>query len=369
MDLRRWISGSAREIAFGIGAIATGGAICGGAACGGEELSSEPLPPGSSSSSSSGNLSSNGGPCGEQAITLAIDRTCAGDASSPRDAGICAEPTASCETVCARSRIGNLASCDFGAETLDGGDAGDADAEPSDAATFDGGTSPDVVRCRVTLYCGGRSYDGAAEREAPGVPDQVDLGRAFAEIAELEWTSVTAFERLARALAHHGAPEELVSRAARFADDERRHTSLVAELARAHGGTPDLRAPTGHETTPSLRSLAEENAAEGCVRETLGALVAQVQALRSSSAAVRGVFGAVAEDEARHAELSWDLHAWFLESLAGDDRAHVEAALSRAFASLAQTEPPRLSSEDAGVFGFDAHDHQACVARLGELRA
>ena len=372
MDLRRWISGSAREIAFGIGAIATGSAICGGAACGGEELSSEPLPPpSSSSSSSSGNLSSNGGPCGEREITLAIDRTCAGDASSPRDAGICAEPTASCQTVCARSQSGNIASCDFGAETLDGGDGGDggdADAEPSDAAAIDGGAPPDVVRCRITLYCGGRSYDGAAEREAPGVPP-IDLGRAFAEIAELEWTSVTAFERLARALAHHGAPEELVSRAARFAHDERRHTSLITELAHAHGGTPDLRAPSGHETTPSLRSLAEENAAEGCVRETLGALVAQVQALRSSSASVREVFGAVAEDEARHAELSWDLHAWFLESLSSDDRAHVEASLARAFASLAQTEPPRLSGQDAGVFGFDARDHQACVARLGELRA
>lgn len=383
MRLGEWISKSARQITLGLGAVAAGSAMC-GACDDSTPLQPSPLPPGSSSSSSSGIVStSSGGPCGVREETFSLARpatgeACATDASvgpgTTSDAGVCAEPDASCTEVCARAGMNGVASCDFGADESDAGEAGlDASLDASDAGSSDGGPSPEIVRCRITLYCGGRSYDGAPEDgRFVRVMDRgttETLGETFADIAALEWTSVTAFERLARALAHHGAPPDLVARAKSFADDERRHTELVSGLARAHGGAPRLRAPSGDETLPSLRSLAEENAAEGCVRETLGALVARVQAMRSTAPSIRAVFDVVADEEARHAELSWELHAWFLEALAGEDRAAVEDALAGAMRSLEDTLPPRLSSSDARVFGFGLAEHAACVRRLRSLRA
>jgi hypothetical protein len=135
------------------------------------------------------------------------------------------------------------------------------------------------------------------------------LGRLFAEAAHLEAASVPAFERLAVALAHHGAPAPLRERAVAAAADERRHAALMTALAAEFGGTPatpeiDPIAP------PTLLELARDNAVQGCVGETWAALIARHQADTAELPQIREAMRGLATDETEHAELAWAIDAW-----------------------------------------------------------
>src|SRR5262249_35131396 len=104
------------------------------------------------------------------------------------------------------------------------------------------------------------------------------LGDYFAEMAALEAASVDAFRTLRDELALHRAPRSLRRAAARAARDEVRHARVTASIAKRFGAQP---APV--EVIPSaprpLEAIARENAVEGCVRETFGALIATRQAI------------------------------------------------------------------------------------------
>src|SRR5205814_4301213 len=54
--------------------------------------------------------------------------------------------------------------------------------------------------------------------------------------------------------------------------------------------------------------------AEGCVGETLGALLAAEQLRLASDPEVRRILQRIAKDELRHAELAWTFLAWALRS-------------------------------------------------------
>jgi hypothetical protein len=94
-----------------------------------------------------------------------------------------------------------------------------------------------------------------------------------------------------------------------------------------------------------LLALAEENAAEGCVRETFGAAVAGWQARASADEGVRAAMRAIAADEERHAELAWEVDAWARRRL--DQAAHLtrvrQNAASILAAELAQAASPSLA--------------------------
>jgi hypothetical protein len=187
----------------------------------------------------------------------------------------------------------------------------------------------DQVAC-ITCAVGRRS-DGLMAVE--GARECGPLGDFFARVATLEWASVTAFERLAGELAGLGAPGELVDEARRSADDERRHTRAMGALAERFGAP--VRAPVFTETGKrSLEAIATENAAEGCVRETFGALVATWQARASRDEAVARALREVAADETRHAEFSWALQRWVDGVLDDGARARVRAAREAAAAAL-----------------------------------
>ena len=166
------------------------------------------------------------------------------------------------------------------------------------------------------------------------------IAERLARQAYYEAASVTAFERLAGALERAGAPLTLVRRAHAAADDEARHARLFGELAAKHGATPG--APAYRPEVPSLFELAVENATEGCVRETFGAVVTLHQATHAESEEIRAAFAAIAEDEAEHAALSWELKGWFDTRLNAEQRAHVNAAHDRAVhaARLDAAAPP-----------------------------
>jgi hypothetical protein len=177
------------------------------------------------------------------------------------------------------------------------------------------------------------------------------LGDYFAELALLEGASVDAFLVLRDELRHHGAPRALVRAAERAAEDEVRHARVAGTFARRHGSSPrSFRV----EKRPirSLDEIALENAIEGCVRETFGALVATHQAQKAKSRAVRAAFARIADDETRHAALAWKVAAWLDGKLGEEARAKVREARRSAVDDLAATAhvaPPRDWVDDLGL--------------------
>jgi hypothetical protein len=152
-------------------------------------------------------------------------------------------------------------------------------------------------------------------------------------MAALEAASVHAFERLARELAAHDAPRSLVLRAKRAAGDERRHARVTRALARRFGASvPTIR--VGRGGVRSLAEIAVENAAEGCVRETFGALQATLQGQRAQDPEVRAAMRAIARDETRHAALAWSVARWITPKLTDDERAVVARAHTAAIEAL-----------------------------------
>ena len=151
--------------------------------------------------------------------------------------------------------------------------------------------------------------------------------------AHLETAAVLAFEHLARDLELHGAPTELVDRALRSADDERRHQGAMEALCARRGLVPLPVVASGY-VPRSLEAFAADNAIEGCGRETLGALVALHQAEHADTEDLRAILRDIAEDEVQHAELAWDIAAWLAPRLSGAERGRHDRARRNAVAAF-----------------------------------
>ncbi len=248
-------------------------------------------------------------------------------------------------------------------DAADGGATDAGDAAIADAADHDAGDGacnpgpPDCYRlcpmdvggsfvgtCKVvsdggqTLLecdyyphpCGRRPSGLAATRSRAAMPA---IRRILADAAFLEAASVDAFDILARELASHRAPARLVRAARRARADEVRHARDVGHHARKHGAT--VPAPSvARSASRSLEAIAIENAAEGCVRETYGALLAAWQATAADDAEFRATMEAVAKDEARHAALAWRVAAWAERRLDAGARRRVERARREALRTL-----------------------------------
>jgi hypothetical protein len=177
--------------------------------------------------------------------------------------------------------------------------------------------------------------------ELCSLPEHDQLAAHFARSAELEAASVHAFETLVWELQAHGAPAALLARAVAAGRDEIRHAGAVARLARCYGGRARWPRVARAAAPRSLEAVALENAVEGCVRETYGALIAAHQACSASSRRVRALYARIARDETRHAALSLDVAAWALPQLSAAARTRVATASRRTLAALhASVEAP-----------------------------
>jgi hypothetical protein len=160
-------------------------------------------------------------------------------------------------------------------------------------------------------------------------------GEWFAKMAWNEASAVLAFERMKRELEAHGAPRELIKRAGRSARDETRHTTVACALAERFATVAEL--PRSVDLpVRDLEAIAIENAVEGCVRETYAAVVARYQAASATDSAVGRAMRIVAEDETRHAALSWDLAEWLESKLDVAACARVAEARAEAVKELAR---------------------------------
>ena len=203
---------------------------------------------------------------------------------------------------------------------------------------------------------------GRVPRATEVCPLGTTVAERLARQAYYEAASVVAFERLTFALEAAGAPRELVERSRAAAKDESRHASRFASLAIALGATP---MPLLYEATaPSLFDLAVENATEGCVRETFGALVTLHQAEHAETAEIRAAFASIAEDEAEHAALSWELRAWFDGQLTSEECARVQDAHISAVESARRD---ALSAPDALGLALGLPAPDRALRMLGTL--
>jgi hypothetical protein len=172
-------------------------------------------------------------------------------------------------------------------------------------------------------------------------------GAFFSRPAHLEDASVIAFRRLRGELAALGMKPRLLRDVERAARDEIVHAEITSALSRRFGGrvTP---ARVRRWRRRSVLAIAKENAVEGCVRETFGALVATWQAAHARDRDVRRAMQRIAADETRHAELAARVDAALAPLLDDAGRRELQRARVRTAsalrASLDRDPPPALVS-------------------------
>ncbi len=214
--------------------------------------------------------------------------------------------------------------------------------------------SSEVIREEEDFGCVGRRPAGL-RADAPGRASD-PVGAFFAQIAVLEASAVDAFDVMIDELTGLGAPPALIDAARAAREDEVRHTASMGAIARRYGAEPGTSTFDPIEGRSAL-DIALENAVEGCVRETFGALLGAYQADAARDPEIRAAMREVADDELRHAELSWALAGWLEPRLSEADRARVEEARREAIVALrdeaARTHDPALV-EVAGLPTADA---------------
>lgn len=211
-----------------------------------------------------------------------------------------------------------------------------------------------VVCETVGMPCG-RAHDGL--RPMAPCEHASPVARWLEEAAYLEDASVTSFEILARELEAHGAPVHLVRAAEKSARDEVRHARVMSALAQRHGGRARRSDRSARaRATRSLEEMLRENAVEGCVNETYGALVAWYQAANARDPKVRAAMTPIARDESEHAALAWKIAAWAEKGLDAEARARIDRARATALAELRArigVEPTPWLSEALGIPAAD----------------
>ncbi len=179
--------------------------------------------------------------------------------------------------------------------------------------------------------------EGALRIAALSAPETIraQIGERWAERAQFEHASVASFARFSMALLACGAPPALINASHQAAMDEVRHAQIALAIASAYCETSfnlgqlDIRGAFDSQLT--LVDIAVATVVEGCVGETLAAIEVAESAQCAMKGPVQDALFAIAEDETRHAELSWAFVRWALG--VGDSRLkqQVKAAFVMAF--------------------------------------
>jgi hypothetical protein len=124
------------------------------------------------------------------------------------------------------------------------------------------------------------------------------------------------------------------------AREEVRHARIMGALAGVRAG---VAAPARRRR--SLEEIAVENVREGCVRETFGAAVAQLQARTAADARMQATMASIYPDEERHAELAFAVDTWLRTKLSPDACRRLDEARHVALSELASelTDPVSLA--------------------------
>jgi hypothetical protein len=278
---------------------------------------------------------------------------------------------AACNVVYARDRgwqTGKLDSC-----TLNVSPAASTSASAvSSSASPPGAPAPGAL-VGATISCAGVGYEYLCEGRRPLGHVETDVTDAsfaghLARTAHLEAASVGAFLDLAERLHGFGAPDSLHTRCLAAAEEEQRHTDLATALARSFGSAPPRTERIPRD--PTLLEIAIDNAAEGCVREAWAAVRATHLAHSAATEELRAFYGAIATDEAGHAQLAWDVHAWLWRQLDDEGRAEVQRALDAELAALPELAALQARITPLELGGANAEALRGAAARFaGGLRS
>jgi hypothetical protein len=168
-------------------------------------------------------------------------------------------------------------------------------------------------------------------RDVDDLESKAAAARAWLDDARLEHASIASFARVTLDLLTLGAPPDLVEAAQHAALDEIEHAKLCFALASRYAGRDLGPAPLsigGAVVDADWVAFATATVREGCVGETLGALVAAERARLAEDRAVKSALERIAADEARHAALAWRMVKWAIEQGGFQVRAAVQAAFA-----------------------------------------
>lgn len=191
---------------------------------------------------------------------------------------------------------------------------------------------------RLAPLRGGRGWAAG-----PPATAQLDPGRAatWARIALAEHASAASFSLVVLELMAFGAPADLVADTQAAAADEVRHAQLAFGLASRYAGVA-LRPgpmPLGDlRIAADLAAFAAGTVREGCLAETVSALLVAEALDRETDPDARAALAVLARDESRHAALAWRTVRWAIDTAA--DPGAVRAAVAAAFAT-----PPSAPGE------------------------
>ena len=170
--------------------------------------------------------------------------------------------------------------------------------------------------------------------------------------ARMEWASVASFRRAAAELAAVDAPRSLIDDCFAAADEEGEHARMCLSMASEVSGRELSLEPLPSAVARSgeLPDLLRRTFAEGCVCETIAALVAARSARRASGSAAR-VLARIADDETGHAALAWRTVGWIWSRM--------DARRRGDFLQWARARQPPATGEGPGA------DPDAVHGRLG----
>jgi hypothetical protein len=219
---------------------------------------------------------------------------------------------------------------------------------------------PGKVECTSHQYCGRRPAG-----LAPLHHHETGLAAYLTEGAHLEAASIEAFHVLARELAAHDAPACLIVAAKQAARDEARHARVMFALARREGAATKRASRQSVRATRAreLEVVAIENAIEGCVRESYGALLALRQAEQAEDSEIRQAMIGIAEDEVAHAGLAWDVARWASRHLAPPAVERVARARAAAIRDLEREATTTIDPTTARAAGLPDHAEALALVR------
>ncbi len=153
------------------------------------------------------------------------------------------------------------------------------------------------------------------------------LADAFAQDGAREHASVASFARFTLQCLALGAPASLVSAAQKAGLEEIEHARIHFGLASAYGGRSvgpgplDIRG--AFDEPNDVRSVAVAVAREGCIAETISALLVAAARDAAEDPVVRKALTAIAQEELEHALLAWRFVQWALATGSAETRAAI----------------------------------------------
>lgn len=182
-------------------------------------------------------------------------------------------------------------------------------------------TSVGEVTCELVAKPIPRVIKGRAPlANATSLQPATSLSSYFSRQAQEEAISVFSFAELYQILYLYGAPASLIERCVQAIKEEQAHTRMAVALCEQYGGSaPDIQVPRPKKV--SLFHAALHNSLVGCIQETWAAVLEEYQAQHTQ--VHHHIQRRIAKDEISHAQLSWDIHDFFMSQLSEIDRSNI----------------------------------------------